>query len=90
LTPYEQAAEAQHVDENVEVHASDDYNANVGNMGHVNVDEDAYAMPPPPPVHHMQPQWEPPAGYFDSCHTRFFRRKPNASHMCARITISHI
>jgi hypothetical protein len=24
-------------------------------------------MPPPPyPVHPMQPQWEPPAGYFDS------------------------
>jgi hypothetical protein len=36
-------------------------------MGYANVDEDAYAMPPPPPlVHPMQPQWEPPAGYFDS------------------------
>jgi hypothetical protein len=67
LTPYGQDAEAQNVDENVEVHASDDDNANVGNMGHVNVDEDAYAMPPPPPpVHPMEPQWEPPAGYFDS------------------------
>jgi hypothetical protein len=42
LTPYGQAAEAQNVDENVEVHASDDDNANVGNMGHANVDEDAY------------------------------------------------
>jgi hypothetical protein len=67
LTPYGQAAEAQNVAENVEAHASDDDNANVGNMGHANVDEDAYAMPPPPyPVHPMQPQWEPPAGYFDS------------------------
>jgi hypothetical protein len=38
-------------------------------MGYANVDESAYAMPPPPPpppVHPMQPQWEPPAGYFDS------------------------
>jgi hypothetical protein len=38
-------------------------------MDHVNVDEDAYAMPPPPsppPPVHIQPQWEPPAGYFDS------------------------
>jgi hypothetical protein len=36
-------------------------------MGYANVDEDAYAMPPlPPPVHPMQPQWESPAGYFDS------------------------
>jgi hypothetical protein len=35
-------------------------------MGYANVDEGAYAMPPPPPVHPMQPQWEPPAGYFDS------------------------
>jgi hypothetical protein len=52
LTPYEQAAEAQ----NVEEHASDDDNANVDNSGHVNVDEDAYAMSPhPPPVHPMQP-----------------------------------
>jgi hypothetical protein len=43
----------------IEVHASDDEDANVGNMGHANVDEDAYAMPPPPPpVHPMQPQWE--------------------------------
>jgi hypothetical protein len=67
LTPYGQAAEAQNIAENVEVHASDDKNANVGNMGYANVDEDAYAMPPPPPpVHPMQPQWEPPAGYFDS------------------------
>jgi hypothetical protein len=69
LTPYGQSAEAQNVDENVEVHASDDDNANVGNMGHANVDKDAYAMPPPPPpppVHPMQPQWEPPTGYFDS------------------------
>jgi hypothetical protein len=67
LTPYRQAAEAQNVDVNVEVHASDDDNANVGNMGHVNLDENAYAMPPSPPlVHPMQPQWEPPAGYFDS------------------------
>jgi hypothetical protein len=68
LTPYGQAAEAQNVDENVEVHVSDDDNANVSNMGHVNVDEDSYAMPPPPAprVHPMQPQWEPPAGYFDS------------------------
>jgi hypothetical protein len=59
LTPYGQAAEAQ----NVEEHNSDDDNANV------NIDEGAYAMPPPPPpppVHPMQPQWEPPAGYFDS------------------------
>jgi hypothetical protein len=65
LTPYGQAAEAQNVDNNVEVHVSDDDNANVGNMGHVNVDEDAYAMAPPPPlqVHSMQPRWEPPAGY---------------------------
>jgi hypothetical protein len=66
LTPYGQAAEAQNVAENVEVRASDDEKANVGNMGYANVDEDAYAMPPPPPpVHPMQPQWEPPAGYFD-------------------------
>jgi hypothetical protein len=72
LTPYGQAAEAQNVAENVEVHASDDENANVGNMGHANVDEDAYAMPPPPPpVHPMQPQWEPPAGYFDSYFANF-------------------
>jgi hypothetical protein len=37
-------------------------------MGYANIDEGAYAMPPPPPppVHPMQPQWEPPAGYFDS------------------------
>jgi hypothetical protein len=35
-------------------------------MGYANVDEGAYAMPPSPPVHPMQPQWEPPAGYFDS------------------------
>jgi hypothetical protein len=48
LAPYGQAAEAQNVVENVEVHASDDENANVGNMGYANVDEDAYAMPPPP------------------------------------------
>jgi hypothetical protein len=41
LTPYGQAAEAQNVDENVEAHASDDDNANVDNLGHVNVDEDA-------------------------------------------------
>jgi hypothetical protein len=67
LTPYGQDAEAQNVAENVEAHASDDKNANVGNMGYANVDEGAYAMPPPPsPVHPMQPQWEPPAGYFDS------------------------
>jgi hypothetical protein len=46
LTPYGQAAEAQNVAENIEVHASDDENANVGNMAHANVDEDAYAMPP--------------------------------------------
>jgi hypothetical protein len=40
----------------IEVHVSDDENANVGNMGYANVDEDAYAMPlPPPPVHPMQP-----------------------------------
>jgi hypothetical protein len=46
---------------------SDDENANVGKMGYANVDEGAYAMPPPPPpVHPMQPQWEPPARYFDS------------------------
>jgi hypothetical protein len=32
LTLYGQAAEAQNVDENVEVHASDDDNANVDNM----------------------------------------------------------
>jgi hypothetical protein len=62
-----QGGEAQNVAENVEAHASDDDNANVGNMGHANVDEDAYAMPPPPPpAHPMQPQWEPPTGYFDS------------------------
>jgi hypothetical protein len=43
LTPYGQAAEAQ----NVEEHNSHDDNANV------NVDEDAYAMlPPPPPLVH--------------------------------------
>jgi hypothetical protein len=68
LTPYGQTAEAQNVDENVDEHASDDDNANVDNSVHVNVDEDAYAMtpPPPPPVHPMQPQWEPPARYFDS------------------------
>jgi hypothetical protein len=68
LTPYGQDAEAQNVDENVDEHASDDDNANVDNSGHINVDEDAYAMPPPPPppVHPMQPQWEPPTGYFDS------------------------
>jgi hypothetical protein len=65
ITPYGQAAEAQNVADNVEIHASDDENANVGNIL-ANVDEDAYAMPPPPPVHPMQPQWEPPAGYFDS------------------------
>jgi hypothetical protein len=47
LTPYGQAAEAQNVPKNVEIHASDDENANVGNMGYANVDEDAYAMPPP-------------------------------------------
>jgi hypothetical protein len=36
-------------------------------MGYANVDEGAYAMPPPPPpAHPMQPQWEPPARYFDS------------------------
>jgi hypothetical protein len=68
LTPYGQAAEGLNVDENVDEHASDDDNANVDNSGHINVDEDAYVMPPPPPppVHPMQPQWEPPAGYFDS------------------------
>jgi hypothetical protein len=68
LTSYGQDAEAQNVDENVDEHASDDDNANVDNSGHVNVDESAYVMPPPhpPPVHPMQPQWEPPAGYFDS------------------------
>jgi hypothetical protein len=66
LTPYGQA-EDQNVDENIEEHASEDDNANVDNSGYVNVDEDAYDMPPPPPpVHPMQPQWEPPAGYFDS------------------------
>jgi hypothetical protein len=54
LSPYGQAPEAQNVAENVEVHASDDENANVGNMGHANVDVDAYSMPPPPPpVHPM-------------------------------------
>jgi hypothetical protein len=54
LTPYGQAVEAQNVDENADEHASDDDNANVDNSGHVNVDEDAYAMPPPPaPVHPM-------------------------------------
>jgi hypothetical protein len=67
LTPYGQDAEAQNVAENVEIHANDDENANVGSMGYANVDEDAHAMPPPPPpVHPMQPQWEPSAGYFDS------------------------
>jgi hypothetical protein len=67
LTPYGQDVEAQNVAENVEAHASDDENANVGNMGYANVDEGAYAMPPPPPpIHPMQPQWEPPAGCFDS------------------------
>jgi hypothetical protein len=72
LTPYGQAAEAQNVDENFEEHASDNDNANVDNSGHVNVDEDAYAMTPPPPlVHPMQPQWEPPAGYFDSYFSNF-------------------
>jgi FKBP-type peptidyl-prolyl cis-trans isomerase (trigger factor) len=36
-------------------------------MGYANVDEGAYAMPPPPPpVHPMQSQWELPAGYIDS------------------------
>jgi hypothetical protein len=66
LTPYGQDAKAQNFAENVEAHASDNENANVGNMGHANVDEVAYAMPPPPLVHPMQPQCEPPAGYFDS------------------------
>jgi hypothetical protein len=67
LTPYGQDAEAQNVAENVEVHAGDDENATIGDMGYANVDEGAYAMPhPPTPVHPMQPQWEPPAGYFDS------------------------
>jgi hypothetical protein len=66
-TPYGQDAEAQNVAENVEIHASDDENANVGNMGYANVDEDAHAMSSPlPPVHPMQPQWKPPTGYFDS------------------------
>jgi hypothetical protein len=51
----------------IEAHGGDDENANVGNMGYVNVNEGVYAMPPPPhPVPPMQPQWEPPAGYFDS------------------------
>jgi hypothetical protein len=60
LTPYGQAAEAQNVEENVE-------HANVDDTGHVNVDEDTYVMPPPPPlVHPMQPQWDLPAGYFDA------------------------
>jgi hypothetical protein len=60
LTPYGQAAEAQNVEEHD--------NAIVDNSGHVHVDEDAYAMPPPPPpVQPMQLQWEPPAGYYDSC-----------------------
>jgi hypothetical protein len=63
LTPYGQDAEAHNVAENIEAHGSDDENANVGNTGSVNVDEGAYAMPH---VHPMQPQWEPPAGYFDS------------------------
>jgi hypothetical protein len=31
--------------------------------GNTYVDDDAQAMPPPPP--HMQPQWAPPAGFFD-------------------------
>jgi hypothetical protein len=47
LTPCGQDAEAQNVDETVEVHDSDDDNANVDDSGHVNVGEDAYAMPPP-------------------------------------------
>jgi hypothetical protein len=33
LTPYGQYAEAQNVAENVEIHVSDDENANVGNIG---------------------------------------------------------
>jgi hypothetical protein len=55
LTPYGKATLAQNVAENVDVNASDDENANVGNMGYANVDEDAYTMPPPPPppVHPM-------------------------------------
>jgi hypothetical protein len=66
LTPYGPDAEAPNVAGNVDIHASDDENANVGNMGYANVDEGAHAMPPPPPpVHPMQSQWEPPAGYFD-------------------------
>jgi hypothetical protein len=64
LTPYGQVAEAQNVNENVEENVEHD---NVDDTGHVNVDEDAYAMPPPPhPIHPMEPQWEPPAGYFDA------------------------
>jgi hypothetical protein len=38
LSPYGQVAEGQNVDENVEEHVSDDDNANVDNLGHVNVD----------------------------------------------------
>jgi hypothetical protein len=58
LTSYGQDTESHNVAENIEAHASDDENANVGNMGYANIDEGAYAMPPPPPppVHPMQPQ----------------------------------
>jgi hypothetical protein len=45
LTPYGQATEAQNVDEYVEENVE---HANVDDMGHVNIDEDAYGMPPPP------------------------------------------
>jgi hypothetical protein len=45
LTPYGQDAEAHNVAENIEAHGGDDENANVGNMGYVNVDEGSYAMP---------------------------------------------
>jgi hypothetical protein len=64
LTPYGQNVEAQDVEE----HASEDEHDNVDDTRHVNVDNEAYGIPPPPPppIHPMQPKWEPPAGYFDA------------------------
>jgi hypothetical protein len=90
LTPYGQDAEAHNVAENIEAHGSDDENANVGNMGYVNVDEGAYAMPPPPPppVHPMQPQWEPPAGYFDSYFANIQQSKLSVLANAIRVSIS--
>jgi len=38
-------------------------NENEGDGGNLGGDADHQAMPPPPPL--VQPQWVPPAGYFD-------------------------